>query len=129
MLILKLIVVAYLISLIIMYVVARSAIRSRAWQFVFCLIGAILPFMIVRAIAEHLFRPKSSRMGYRDEYAAVEDAIEERRISIFGGETLHPSFAQHWQRAYESEVQRVVVWSDQTTRRLKHLKQHLGIAG
>jgi hypothetical protein len=117
-----------LISLIIMYAVARSAIKSRAWQFVFCVIGAIMPFMIVIAIVEHGLRLKSSRMDYRDDYAAVEDAIEERRISIFGGELLHPSFAQRWQQAYESEMQRVVIWSDKTTRRLRHLKHHFGIA-
>src|ERR1017187_4624792 len=126
MLTIKLLVLAYVISLIVMYVAARSAIKSRAWRLVFCTIGAILPFMIVCAVIEHLVKRKASRVEYNADFAAVEDAIETRRVSLFGGEPLCPSFGERWPMAYQSEVQKVVVWSDKATQRIRHLKHQWG---
>jgi hypothetical protein len=127
MLFIKLLILAYLMSLIIMYLVARSAIKDRSWRFIFCVIGVALPFVIVLVGVRSLFTQNRSRLNYVPEIAAVEDAIERERTEIFGGEVLWPSFSKRWERACQLEMQRVVLWSDRATRRLKQFKQHWSV--
>ena len=127
MLTIKLLSLAYLMSLVVMYVVARSAIKDRVWRLLFCTMGAVFPFMFVWAIVKNALRPSTSRLQYCSQIAAVEDSIEAERIRIFGGEPLLPSFSERWQRSCQLEMQRVVVWSDNATRRIRRFKQHWSI--
>lgn len=127
MLTVRLLILAYLMSLAIMYLVARSAIKDRVWRMTFCLFGIVLPFLIVFVVIKHIFSPKPARLNYVPEVAAVEDAIEQERTQIFGGEILWPSFSEHWKRSCQLEMQRVVLWSDRTTKRLNQIRHHFSI--
>ena len=74
--IIKLLLLAYLISLIVMYVVARSAVRDRYWRAILCLLGAAMPFLIIVVVVRNLLRGRSRGLNYVQEIAVVEDAIE-----------------------------------------------------
>ncbi len=127
MFIVQMLILAYVISLIVMYVVARSAIRDRYWRAVFFALGAAMPFLVVLALLKNLLTSHHKRLQYVSEIAVVEDAIEAKRVKIFGVEPLYPSFAQRWQASCSEDMQRVVAWSDKATRRLKELGKHWAV--
>jgi hypothetical protein len=125
--IIQLLVLAYLISLVVMYVVARSAIQDRAWRTILLLIGAAMPFLIAFVLLKNLIRQDRRKLQYVSEIAVVEDAIEAERVKIFGVEPLDPSFAERWQNACRIDMQRVVVWSDKKARQLRAIGNHWGV--
>src|ERR1017187_219068 len=115
--IIKLLFLAYVISLVVMYVVARSAIRDRSWWMIFSLLAAVVPFLALLAAVRNLIHPRKQRLQFVAEIAVVEDAIEAERVKIFGVDPLNPSFAERWQNSCQLDVQRVVVWSNKASRR------------
>jgi hypothetical protein len=127
MMIVQLLILAYVISMIVLYIVARSAIRDRYWRLIFCLIAAVIPFVAVFVIVKNLIHPNPHRLQYVSEIAVVEDAIEAERVKIFGVEPLYPSFAERWQDSCRLDMQRVIVWSDKATRKLKAFGEHWGV--
>lgn len=123
----KLLLFAYLMSTIVMYVVARSAIADRAWRFVFCFIGAVMPFVAAFVVIKNLIRPSSVKLNYVSDVAAVEDAIEAERVKIYGVEPLNPSFSERWKTACQVDLQRVVILSRKFTYKIKAIGEHWSI--
>ena len=120
MLILGLLLLAYLMSVVVTYFIARASIDDRAYRLVFFAIAAVLPVLAIWSFVLTLFK-RTEPIAYNHEVAAVEDAIEARRVQIFGCEPLRPSLSEHWQRSCQAHMQKMAVKAAGASQRIREL--------
>jgi hypothetical protein len=107
MLYIKLFIVAYCVVSILTVLMVLSVVDSKGFRLAFIVLGFTMPLIFVYAAISSLFNPKPMPR-FDKEMAGIEDEIETERIRIFGGERICPSFSDHWQKAYQVYLERLV---------------------
>lgn len=97
--ILTVLVVSYLLTCSITYVMARVALADRAPRLLFVILGFLTPPLAVWALVKTIFE-RSKPLPYNEELARIEDEIETERVAIFGGQPLKPSVSEAWKVSY-----------------------------
>ncbi len=104
---LELMIVAYLVVASLATVMVLSAIDNKAFRILFIGLGLIMPFILLYSLATSFFTRKPMPR-FNEEFARVEDEIENERLRIFGGDRVCPSFGEHWNRMYQAYLETVV---------------------
>jgi len=116
MLALKLLFAAYAICVVVTFIMVRAAIDNKDVRRIFFLVGLVMPIIFLYAAALSPFRQKV--MPFDPELGEAEERIETERIKLFGGERTCPSFSDHWKRAYEAYVDRLVRQAAETSEKI-----------
>lgn len=90
---------AYIINIMIVYVLAKASISDKDLRRLFLIIGWITPVLAIWALVRAAFT-KPVTLAYREELARIESEIETERVQMFGGRAIKPSFSENWRAAY-----------------------------
>ncbi len=112
----KLLVCAYVLFLaVISFLALKTAPKTR--KLIFLVIGAITPFVAISSFFMSFFR-RRAMPPCDDRFTAIEEQIESKRVEIFGGSRLEPSFATRWQMAYHLSLRKTIQNTLNTTEKI-----------
>jgi len=117
MLIVKLLLAAYLACALMTFLMVKAAIDNNHVRRLFFLIGLVMPFIFLYAAVVSFVRPRKV-MPFNEELGNAEEQIETERIRLFGGERTCPSFSDHWKRAYEAYLDKLVQQATKTSEKI-----------
>jgi hypothetical protein len=118
--------VVLLLFVVSVYAISVASIEDKNFRRIFFTLGLLMPGVVVWAFLVTLFK-SNPPIRFREEVGRVEDEIEAKRIEIFGGAPVCPSFSVRWHDSYTKTLERTAQRAVKASKRIAEFGSSVNI--